>query len=55
MIFLTETISGLWCGSNIEADNFQEAEKLCPYGFRVIGEFIEEIDAPGLDNFLNLN
>lgn len=53
-IYLTESLSGLIAGKRIEANSFQEAEKKCPDGYRVIGKFICEIDAPEFDN-INLN
>lgn len=53
-IFLTETLSGLMCGERIEANSFKEAESKCPDGYKVIGELVEEIDAPEFDN-INLN
>lgn len=52
--YLTETLSGLLAGKRIEANTFKEAESKCPKGYRVIGELIDEIDAPEFDN-LNLN
>lgn len=53
-IYLTEAFSKLKVGKRIEANSFQEAENKCPYGYRVIGRFICEIDSPEFDN-LNLN
>ena len=53
-IYLTETLSGLMAGKRIEAISFKEAENKCPDGYRVIGKFIYEIDAPEFDN-INLN
>jgi len=53
-IYLTESLSGLICGERIEANSFQEAEDKCPKGYRVIGKFICEIDAPEF-NSINLN
>lgn len=52
--FLTESYSGLMAGPRVEARSFDEAELKCPENFKVIGEFICEIDAPEFDNF-NLN
>lgn len=37
-------------GKRIKAVSFKEAQILCPDGYRVIGELIEEIDAPEFDN-----
>ena len=54
MIFLTQTLSGLFCGDDIEADSWLEAESKCPDGYEIIGELIEVIDAPEFDN-INLN
>lgn len=53
-IYLTETLSGLIAGKRIAANSFEEAENKCPDGYRVIGKFICEIDAPEFDN-INLN
>ena len=53
-IYLTESISGLMCGERIEANDWQEAESKCPNGYKVIGKFIFEINAPEFDS-INLN
>ena len=53
-IYLTESLSGLMAGERIKANSFKEAENKCPDGYRVIGKFICEINAPEFDN-INLN
>ena len=53
-IYLTESISGLMCGKKIIAKNWEEAKSKCPNGYKVIGKFIFEINAPEFDS-INLN
>jgi len=45
MIFLTEIMrNGVpWCGTNIEASSWVEAEKLAPIGVKVVGVLVKEI------------
>ena len=51
MVFLTESLSGLMCGEDIEANSWEEAIEKCPKGFRVIGILIETIEVPEFQGF----
>ena len=53
-IYLTESLSGLIAGKRIIACSFEEAERKCPDGYRVIGRLVGEVDAPEWDG-INLN
>ncbi|NRA78750.1 MAG: hypothetical protein HRU18_11120 [Pseudoalteromonas sp.] len=46
--YLTESNSGV-AGERIEADSFEEAQSKCPDGYKVLGEFVCEVESDEID------